>query len=78
MSSALMTGKGKPEKLSSPALANQQFQNINEYQWRGMIPEFVNATEPETEFNEPCEGPVGEMSPEDRSKRIRYVKIFQI
>jgi hypothetical protein len=30
MSSALKTRKGKPEKLSSPALANRQFQNRNQ------------------------------------------------
>ena len=56
MSSALITGKGKPEKLSSPALANQQFQNINQYQCQGMLPEFVKAAESETEFDLPVMG----------------------
>ena len=77
MSSALITGKGKPEKLSFPALANQQFQNINEYQWQGMIPEFVNAVELETGFNLSCAEHVGEMNLEDSSKPISYVKNFQ-
>jgi len=44
MSSALITRKGKPEKLSSPALANQKFQNKSEYQIQGIVPEIFNSS----------------------------------
>lgn len=39
MSSALITRKGKPEKLSCPALANQRFENKDKNEEQGIDPE---------------------------------------
>ncbi|MDF1746941.1 MAG: hypothetical protein P1V19_24840 [Gimesia sp.] len=45
MSSALITRKGKPEKLSCPALANQQFEQSDESHQQGNVPERVQVPE---------------------------------
>ncbi len=47
MSSALITRKGKPEKLSCPALANQQFEHRDESYQQGNVPERVKVIESE-------------------------------
>jgi hypothetical protein len=43
MSSASFARKGKPEKLSSPALANRRFAYMNQCQLQGSVPEEIRA-----------------------------------